>query len=917
MSRLIGKKFSVNTVNGSGIFDIREAADYKRRGTWPINNPDPFFNYTALLLKGDDALAGGQNNTFIAQSKAAADSPGGYSVFFDGSGDYLVPTSSSIVDFGTGDFTIEMFVNLSALGSTRVLLDGRSAASDNRILLLIGTDNKLYFGTVVSGSVVNFVTSTSVFSVGQWVHVAVTRSGTSLRLFFNGTLESSATNSTNFASGTDRPTIGATGFIVGNDVLFGYISNLRIVKGTAVYTSNFTVPTAPLTAISGTSLLACHAATIVDGSTNNFTITQNGNVRIASPQDSGYTITRAGNTTQGTFSPYSSFWSNYFDGGTTTYLSIPASSQLDIGTNQFTIEAWVFLNRYETSGGGLAGRWKSSGNRSYLFYVTSAGALIFAYNSDFGVSGGTMPLNTWTHVAASRDSNNVLRVFINGVIVGSATVTASIGQGTAEFVIGTNQEAAVNNIANWTTNGYISNVRLLVGTAAYTSNFTVPTSPLTAVTNTRLLSSNLNRFADSSTNNFTVTRVGNVSVQEFSPFLPSGSYDPTLTAGSAYFDGTGDWVTTPNISAFDLSSSSTNFTIEAWVYNTGGGQFRGIFGARQNAQTQGWCIYIHQNNTLYMGSVIVGNAYADRQMNTTIIPPNAWAHVALVKTASGYTAYVNGVGGTLLALTGGLDYQSAQPVIVGALGSQGEYPFIGYIASARIVKGTAVYTSNFSPPTAPLTNITNTSLLLNFTNASIIDSTTGSNIETIGNAQVSTAVKKYGTGSMVFDGNGDILFSSSLLYSLGSRNFTIEGWFYFNDGSANALRVMWVNYTTWTAQSIYFGKHTNNTGRVTFWVNNFSASAALLVDPNFPPTATWVHYAVVRNGNTFTLYRDGVSVASATYTGVATTNTLSYVGGEVSSATNSFNGYIDDFRITNGIARYTANFVPPIPLPSR
>jgi hypothetical protein len=70
---------------------------------------------------------------------------------------------------------------------------------------------------------------------------------------------------------------------------------------------------------------------------------------------------------------------------------------------------------------------------------------------------------------------------------------------------------------------------------------------------------------------------------------------------------------------------------------------------------------------------------------------------------------------------------------------------------------TAFVYSSFTPPTAPLTAVTNTQLLCNFTNAGILDNAMMNDLETVGNAQISTSVKKYGTGSMYFDGTGDWL----------------------------------------------------------------------------------------------------------------------------------------------------------------
>jgi hypothetical protein len=97
----------------------------------------------------------------------------------------------------------------------------------------------------------------------------------------------------------------------------------------------------------------------------------------------------------------------------------------------------------------------------------------------------------------------------------------------------------------------------------------------------------------------------------------------------------------------------------------------------------------------------------------------------------------------------------------------------GYISNYRFVKGRAVYTSNFVPPIAPVTAVANTSLLCNFTNAGIIDNAMMNNLETLGDAKISTVQSKYGGSSMFFDGTGDYL---SFTNTSGQNGLTV----YFN-----------------------------------------------------------------------------------------------------------------------------------------
>lgn len=223
-----------------------------------------------------------------------------------------------------------------------------------------------------------------------------------------------------------------------------------------------------------------------------------------------------------------------------------------------------------------------------------------------------------------------------------------------------------------------------------------------------------------------------------------------------------------------------------------------------------------------------------------------------------------------------------------------------------------MYTGTFTPPTTPLTAITNTSLLLNFTNAGIFDAAMKSDMETVGNAQVSTAAAKYGTTSAAFDGNGDYLVApSNSVFDLGAGNFTIECWFNANSFASPFGLVSRYAYSGsgsgWLLQ-------VRSATSIRFLVGNdvyFDSTVSTM------STGTWYHVAAVRNGTTNTLYLNGTQVGQATGVAAfadATTTTLQV--GRTHTISDDFNGYMDDLRITKGYARYTSNFTPPsAPLP--
>jgi hypothetical protein len=246
-----------------------------------------------------------------------------------------------------------------------------------------------------------------------------------------------------------------------------------------------------------------------------------------------------------------------------------------------------------------------------------------------------------------------------------------------------------------------------------------------------------------------------------------------------------------------------------------------------------------------------------------------------------------------------------QAIWVGARNG-GTNLMLGYISGIQLIDGSAVTTVPTTPPTA----VSGTNLLLNFTNAGIYDAAMDNVLQTVGNAQVSTSIVKYGSGSMSFDGTGDWLIApASPLQNLSSSDFTIEGWVYFTTTSAVQNIA-----GTWAAVAnrgwfIYF----DPTLKMTF---TYSTTGSNAVDAGFgytPPTNTWVHIAYVRSNGSLTFYANGVQQGSVNAIGTAViyaNNQPLYVGERGSATGTAFNGYIDDFRISR-VARYTANFIPP------
>ena len=218
-------------------------------------------------------------DTYNAPTFGGANSPtsstsGSGSFYLNGSS-YLQYAGQSAFAFGTGDFTVEFWIYQPSLVGS-LCLDFRPAGGTNGAYgaFELNTNGQLNY---YANSAYRISSSTGVLVAGTWQHIALARSSTSTKLFVNGTqVGSTYSDSTNYSVGSTSPFIGAGS--AANAFLTGYISNLRIVKGTAVYTSNFTTPTAPLTAITNTSLLLGTVSPnqYLDWSTNAYTPTITG-----------------------------------------------------------------------------------------------------------------------------------------------------------------------------------------------------------------------------------------------------------------------------------------------------------------------------------------------------------------------------------------------------------------------------------------------------------------------------------------------------------------------------------------------------------------------------------------------------------------------------------------------------------------
>jgi hypothetical protein len=641
--------------------------------------------------------------------------------------------------------------------------------------------------------------------------------------------------------------------------------------------------------------------TFLDGSTNNFTITRNGN------------------TTQGTFSPFSQTgWGNYFDGssyiGNTSTTSVVAA-----GTSNFTAEFWVYATTDQQSqaygtvfhvGGATSGAWFIG-----LLY-SSAGAMkirIGTYAADYD-STSTIAPNRWYHIALVREGtgSNQTKVYVDGSLFHTFTLSDNFSNSSAIYVGTTGFNLAARRLS-----GYVSNLRFTVGTALYTTAFTPATSPLTTTSQgatasqVEVLTCQSNRFLDNSSNGWTFTTSGSPTVVAFSPFNPTASWSAATYGGSGYFDGSGDYLSVASTNTV-VPTGTQDYAVEAWVY--WGTQVTSYPQIISNPTTNGFqIVYDVASGLLAVGVYNVRNVITYAIAQSALA--NQWTHIVVTRSGNTHRMMVNGV-----LRANGTDSISFASPTTQAIGSAGAANyFVGYISSLRSVLGsipTTYQTSSttngtaiFDPPTAPPTTTSqgasSCSLLLNCTNAGIYDATSKNDLETVGDAQISNTTAKWGSTSIKFDGTTDYLVEpTSVYFGYGTGDFTIECWVYFNSTGTSTIFSN-LSGTASTNPHIYI----NSTIRF------YDGGGDRITSSTSPSTGVWYHLAVCRASGSTRMFLNGTQTGSTyadtnDYGQSAPLGVGTYWNGGAPVTASTLNGYLQDVRVSK-YARYTTNFTPP------
>lgn len=417
-----------------------------------------------------------------------------------------------------------------------------------------------------------------------------------------------------------------------------------------------------------------------------------------------------------------------FTGSSSSRLTIPANTALTFGTKNHTVEFWMYQtsrNLYDTVWTYGSGYTTWAANAYYLNCGTSQFQLILGdggsnYLVTTNISSNPPSLNAWHHYAIVRDGSNI-NLYIDGINRGTINAgSQNIPAQPGAMLIGSagSPETSIT--------GYISNFRVVNNSAVYTGNFTPPDAPLTLV-----------------------------------------------GTGSANFVGASKQkLSVAENSAFTLGTN--NFTIELWFKQSSRSNFDGLFGygTAVNASVAG-TMNLDIGSLQYNFSIGNGSSYAVNQNIGGGLPAlNVWHHLAVVRNGTTFTVFVDGV---TRAMANGISYSiPAQPgpLLIGSQTDGTSTYFTGQITNFRVVNGTALYNTEFTPPNVALTPITNTVLLLSHSNTNTFLTDSSNNNFTVINSNTSTfsiATPFRSTEVLLNQSN-----SSSLLTDSSSNKFTVS-----------------------------------------------------------------------------------------------------------------------------------------------
>lgn len=616
---------------------------------------------------------------------------------------------------------------------------------------------------------------------------------------------------------------------------------------------------------------------------------------------SNHTLTRT-LALQTSFSPYRpGGYSQYFD-GSGDYIKISDNTAHDFGTGDFSMEFWWHPDTVTGNSGNIHIMISAPNNShnqfiyhesNYWYYASGSGGATVIPSST-----GAATANAWNHVVLCR-SGTTMSIFSNGTR--TATVQSSAAVDFSNATIGRYDSGG------YEIDGYLRDMRWLKGSSAYDAtqtSITVPTEPLTAVTNTTLLLFNTPYQRDVSSTNASLLCYGHLKAVGFSPYDSGLEYDTAVHGGS--INCTKDGAAVHVADSDDFTFGSGDWTIEFWTYRTAGtgSDYQAVI-----AGVGSWAIEFMSSNRLSAWFSSGSSGSWDLLNQGTLghadgSSGNNWIHFAVQRSGNYLVTYQNGVQTDSRSFTGTIGNPTA--INIGYYNGNLN-DMTGFISDLHVIKGTAKYSANFIPPTQRISLHSNTKLSVPATEAGIIDKSQALQyIDCYNGVASSTTQTKYYNSSIYFDGSNDYLQLSDPENLPGA--FTIEMWMYVPTGSISQSDTFLTIGTTGTSANcmLLYRKAADN--KIAIW----NSGSTILTSSTAIPQGQWAHLAITRNSsNTINIWIDGVDKGSVSNTNNFIPGTHGIKLGAENPLGFYYIGYMSDVRITKGLARYTSNFTAP------
>ncbi len=413
-------------------------------------------------------------------------------------------------------------------------------------------------------------------------------------------------------------------------------------------------------------------------------------------------------------------------------------------------------------------------------------------------------------------------------------------------------------------------------------------------------------FEDSSIFKKTVTAVNHAQLDVPAKTVTAVNHAQIDTAQSKFggasglFDGTDDDCTTP--SSADWVFGADAFTVDFWVRFNSVAANQGLWSVHKNNLEFIEAMWVQSSSTFYFDAYYASGLYvgASFAWSPSI---NTWYHIACIRSGTNLLVFIDGVLKTTSAI-GAVSFEDyGAPFVIGLWQNGGVY-LNGWLDEFRVSKGVARWTTTFTPPTVAYTPDQYTVLLLHMDGADASTTFTDS-----GN------FSRFGGACGLFDGTDDYctLVDSDDWY-FGTGDFTVDFHVRFNSLTNAAVFVgQYVDGTNYW----YMQKGTNAAGNklsMVFVSGGTSMGSYIMTSNWSASTSTWYHIAFTKTAGIGYVFIDGVSQTLTESTAFSSNDVgnlaiVLAIGGQ--NGGSYLNGWLDEFRVSKGIARWTAAFTPP------